>query len=104
MIKLFFLVNGDFIIAEMLPDRGPNVYNIRKPLRINVNPQQNGTVNVGFAQWLPFIPPFTKDTEFTLNKEHVLVVSAPTEDFVTQYKAQHSGIVMPKSGGLLPPL
>jgi len=98
-IKLIRLLNGEELIAELVLDTGLKL-TIKNPIRIVVvpskgNPQQP---TIGFAPWMEF----AEEKEVTLDNSHVLCIMTPIKEFITQYNATFSGLVLPQNNLLLP--
>lgn len=102
-IKLFRLITGEELIAERItPDSLPphDYVKFRNPIRFMLVPSKGNPNNptVGFAPWQEF----STDTEFTLDKAHVLAIMTPIKEFKEQYRATFSKIITPKPGLILP--
>ena len=82
--------------------RYPQDLKIKNPVAIVVIPSKmdSKTPSVGFAPWAEF----SDDKTFRLNYSHILTIMEPIKEFVTQYKATFSGIVMPQNQILRPGL
>jgi hypothetical protein len=102
MIKLIKLLNGQDLVAEIVSDGYPQDLKIKNPVAIVVIPSKmdSKTPSVGFAPWAEF----SDDKTFRLNYSHILTIMEPIKEFVTQYKATFSGIVMPQNQILRPGL
>lgn len=102
-IQLFRLITGEELIAERVNDFSSSEnyqVKIRNPIRFMLVPSK-GNPNqptVGFAPWQEF----STDTEFTLDKSHVLAIMTPIKEFKEQYRATFSKIITPKPGLILP--
>lgn len=103
-IKLFKMVNGEMVITEVSDVTEDNMYVLEYPAMIVPTNQQG---QVGFGKYLPFSD-YKK--EILLNPECIAVDSEPEaqmlqtyEQWVTQFKAQESGIVMANRMPQAPP-
>jgi len=94
-IKIVKLINGEEIIAKVLPSSGL-IVKIENPVRIVVMPNKLDpkTPNVGLAPWAEF----SDEKVFELDKSHVLCIMTPVKEFVNQYNSIFSGLVLPNSG------
>lgn len=102
-IKLFRLITGEELIAERVngfSSSENHQVTIRNPIRFMLVPSKGNPNNptVGFAPWQEF----STDTEFTLDKAHVLAIMTPIKEFKEQYRATFSKIITPKPGLILP--
>ena len=97
-VKIIKLVNGDELLAEITTTT--DVLKMKNPVRIVVMPNKLDpkTPNIGFAPWAEF----SDDKSFTLDMAHVLCIITPINQFVTQYNAMFSGLVLPTSNLLVP--
>ena len=93
-IKLIRFFTGEEILAEV-SDWDEDEITVKNPLRIVVMPQmsQNAPPKVGLAPFLEF----AEEKTFTFQMRHVMVVTTPVKEFVTQYKQVFSNLVVPKS-------
>lgn len=93
-IKLFKLLNGQEIIAEVL-DESLTKIKIKNPVAVMVIPSKTDpkTPTVGFAPWVEF----SEDKEFIIDSSHIVVKMNPINEFVTQYNSMFGGIVLPPS-------
>jgi len=124
-VKVFRLINGEFIIGEILnADRlenatklysndkdgmnsifGSNSLMIKNPVKIVIIPSGNPNIgakethSVGFTQWVMF----SSDECVELNISSILAVAIPDKDFLDNYKASFSNVILPKSSGLILP-
>jgi hypothetical protein len=94
-IKIVKLINGEEIIAKVLPSSGL-IVKIENPVRIVVMPNKLDpkTPNVGLAPWAEF----SDEKVFELDKSHVLCIMTPVKEFVNQYNSIFGGLVLPNSG------
>lgn len=102
-IQLFRLITGEELIAERVYDFSSSEnyqIMIRNPIRFMLVPSKSNPnqPTVGFAPWQEF----STDTEFTLDKSHVLAIMTPIKEFKDQYRATFSKIITPKPGLILP--
>lgn len=99
-IKIIKLVNGEELIAQILPSPSNMVVKFQDPVRIIVMPNKLDpkTPNIGFAPWAGF----SDDKIFTLDKDHVLVIMSPFKEFISQYTSMFSGIITPSPGLIIP--
>lgn len=98
-IKILRLITGEEIIGEITLDTGFKI-TIKNPIRIVVLPGKSNNDNptVGLAPWTEF----SSDSEFTLDKQHVLLIMEPISEFINQYKMAFSKIITPQPNLLLP--
>lgn len=98
-VKLLKLANGEELIAEVLDNSGAVVL-IKNPVRIVVVPSRADpkTPSVGLAPWTEF----SDDKEFILDKDHVLLIMKPVQEFINQYNSIFGGIVLPSSKIMMP--
>ena len=97
-VKLIRLLTGEEILADVISE-SDEILRINNPIRVMLMPgkQGNAAPTVGFAPWMEF----SEDTEFSLDKSHVLVMMNPIAEFVTQYNKAFSGLVLPENEGKL---
>lgn len=98
-IKLIRLTTGEELLGEIVLDTGLKL-TVKNPIRIVVmpskgNPQQP---TIGFAPWMEF----AEEKEFVLDNSHVLCIMTPIKEFVTQYNASFSGLVVPQNNLVVP--
>lgn len=102
-VKLIRLLNGEELIAELMPDvrSDPPDIVMKNPLRVMVIPSKSTPQNptVGFAPWVEF----SDDKTFTIDKSHVLCIMNPVKEFVNQYNATFGGILTPSTSGIILP-
>lgn len=101
-VKIVKLVNGIDVLGEI----GKHVdYEhliiVKNPVRIMVMPSKSDPKmpTVGFA---PFNE-FSDDKEVIFDSQHILCISTPISEFVNQYKAMFSGLVLPQSSSIIIP-
>jgi hypothetical protein len=94
-IKIVKLINGEEIIAKVLPSSGL-IVKIENPVRIVIMPNKIDpkTPNVGLAPWAEF----SDEKVFELDKSHVLCIMTPVKEFINQYNSIFGGLVLPNSG------
>ncbi len=94
-IKLIRLLNGEEIIAKIMPSTN-DIVRMENPIRIVVMPNKIDpkTPNVGFAPWVEF----SDDKIFEVQKSHVLCIINPIKEFINQYNSMFGGLVLPPSG------
>ena len=98
-IKLVKILGGEDLIADVVENSGTIV--IKNPVRVVVMPSASGqSPNVGFAPWAPF----SKQTEFLLDRDHIISIMEPIDEFVQQYKMAVSPIVTPPQSKLILPI
>lgn len=101
-VKLIRMLTGEDIIAEVISDAiNSQKILIKNPVRVMLIPNKSTpqTPTVGFAPWFEF----TEDKNFELDMTHVLCIMTPLKEFVNQYNATFSGIITPKTSGLILP-
>jgi hypothetical protein len=99
-VQLLKMITGEEIIASMvLTDR---TVRIKNPVRVVVMPQKTydpkGGIQVGFAPWAEF----GEETEFLLDRSHIVAIMTPVKMLLNQYNAMFSGIITPNSGLVVP--
>ena len=95
-IKLLKLITGEEVLAEILNSEHTEsrVVLIKNVLRIVIMPGRDpSTPTVGLAGWAQF----SKDDEISIDKQHIIAIMNPIEQFVEQYRQQFSGLVTPSS-------
>lgn len=100
-IKMFKTINGEMVLSAVTDITEDGMYVLEYPsVVIPIPPQQAGGMQgqVGFGKALPFS---SYDKEILLNPACIAIESEPSkqmlqtyEQWVTQIKAQESGIVM----------
>lgn len=98
-IKVIRFLGNDDMIAEIIPtDDGSLV--VKNPLRIVLMPNKTdpNNPNVGFIPWMEF----TSDKELTLNRNYVMTIAQPVDEFIKQYKSVFSGLALPKTQIIMP--
>lgn len=98
-IRIIKLVNGEEVLSEVLTDGG-NFLKIKNPVRIVVVPSKADPKlpSVALAPWAEF----SEEKEFTLDKDHILLIMKPIQEFINQYNSIFGGIVMPSSKIMMP--
>jgi hypothetical protein len=98
-IRLLKLINTEEILTEVTMDGG-NFLKIKNPVRIAIVPSKADpkTPTVGLAPWAEF----SDEKEFTLDKDHILLIMKPIQEFINQYNSIFGGIVMPSSKIMMP--
>ena len=99
-IKIMRLVRGDELICE-LSIKSPDTYLVKNPLRIVVVPQknnQNTTTNIAFGPWIEF----SNDSQIKIDRNHVLCVLTPLDEFVHNYQQMFGKIITPPNKLVLP--
>ena len=98
-LKIIRLLTGEEIIAEIVEDVYEKI-KVKNALRIIVIPSKTdpNSPSVGFA---PFMQ-FSDDKELTLNRNCVITMASPINEFVNQYNATFGGLVVPKSKLITP--
>lgn len=97
VIKLIRLLSGEDLLAEFKIDNGDIV--LTNPVQIMVVPGSDRTKpQVGFSPWIQF----TTSKTMRMHPAHVITVVDPVPQFVEQYTAMFSGIVMPENRLILP--
>lgn len=103
-IKLLKLLSGENILAEIVSESEKSV-RIKYPARVSLIPPKSSmqydakaAPQIGFGPWLEF----TEDTEFSLDKMHIVIMMNPVKEFVANYESMFSKIIQPNSGLILP--
>lgn len=98
-VKYLKLINGEELVTEVSKKDGHLVY-IKNPVRIVVMPSKTDpkTPSIGLAPWAEF----SEDKEIVLDKNHILAIMSPIQEFVNQYKSIFGGIVLPSSKLIIP--
>jgi hypothetical protein len=102
-VKMFKLVTGEFVIAEISETREDGGYELSYPMNIVPVPQQEGhPPQVGFAKAMPFSdnskPIVLLPISIVIESEADKKISGAYLQQVTQLRAQESGIVVPNQG------
>lgn len=101
-IALIRLVNNTDLITEIISTTSDSIL-IKKPMAVVVIPPQKLAANqgpkVGFLPWLEF----SKLDTVNLDRNHVLCIIDPIDEFVTQYRSMVSPIVPSTTPGLIIP-
>ena len=82
--KVLKLISGENIICEMTQTQGG--YEISRPLLMQVVPkfhEKGMTESLGLTRW---VQPFTKQTYFSINKNHVLLSCDASPDLAKYYE------------------
>jgi hypothetical protein len=92
-IRLFRLISGEDIIGEYVSE-GADTIIIKNPVRLVVLPNQSDpkTPRVGLGPWCDF----TKDKNFSIQKQHVIFIVDPLDEFKNHYNSIFSGIITPE--------
>lgn len=91
MIKVVKLVFGDDVISEI--EIQDNLVIFKKPQKFIMTPEGVAT--------MPLMP-FSKDEEYKISMNHVILVSEPDDDLKNGYNSQFgSGIVIAKNNMLI---
>jgi hypothetical protein len=101
-IKLIKMLNGEELLAEVLPSTNLlGKTRIKNVVRVVVMPNKLDpkTPNIGFAPWADF----SDDKEFLINDAVVVCIMNPIKEFLTQYQGMFGKIVTPAPGGLILP-
>jgi hypothetical protein len=103
-IKLVKLITGMDILGEVGKhenDEYGHLLIIRNPVSVIVMPNRTDpkTPSVGFA---PFNQ-FSDDKEVIIDSHHVLCISNPVKEFVSQYSSMFSGLVLPDKSSIIVP-
>lgn len=98
-IKILKMITGEEVIAEILGEL-PAVTRVKNPLRIVVFPAQvqGQGPQVALAPWFPF----TDETDFMLDNNHVIAKMKPTKQFEEQYNKTFSKLMLPTDQLILP--
>jgi hypothetical protein len=102
-IKMFKTINGEMVLTAITDITEDGFYSLDHPaIVVPVPSQQVGGMQnqIGFGKYLPFSD---YDKEILMNPECIIIESEPDsqilqtyEQWVTQVKAQESGIIMAK--------
>lgn len=100
-VHLIRLLNGEELIGELRENLSFKSITIKNPLRIVIMPSKTSpnTPTIGFAPWAEF----SSDTEFDIDKSHVLCIMKPIQEFVNQYNATFGGIITPQTSNIILP-
>ena len=98
-IRIIKLVNGEEVMSEVLTDGG-NFLKIKNPVRIVVYPSKDNPKlpSVALAPWAEF----SEEKEFALDKDHILLIMKPIQEFINQYNSIFSGVIMANKGIIIP--
>ena len=90
-LQILKLTTGEDILTEIV-DQTIATVSFKNPVRIVVVPSKDPrSPSVGFAPW----GEFSQNKEFVIDKSHVVCTMVPIQEFVNQYNAMFSGILMP---------
>lgn len=98
-IQVVRLISGEDIVADVniisadMVELKNAIVAVAMPGRPNEGPK------VGFAPWQPF----SKSRSFKIDRTHVISISEPIDDFVTQYQAMNSNLALPVKQKLIVP-
>lgn len=98
-LKLVRLSTGEELIGEVLSSE-PSGFVIKNPVRVIMVPSKADPKNpsVAFAPYFEW----SKDKEFTINPNHIIVMATPIEEFVNQYNGMYGGLVVPPTKLITP--
>jgi len=98
-VKFLKLLSGELLICEVLNHNTNLGASISNPLAIIMVPTKPGEKpSIALVPWVDF----TKDKEFSIKGEHIIVIYNPTDDFVEEYCRKFSGIMTPPRQLILP--
>lgn len=98
-IKMFKLVSGEEVIAEIL-EENDSILKIRNPVIVALIPQKTATNGPNFG-FVPFSFT-TNDKEFELCKEKIIFIgNTVSNEFLDQYNQLFSSIITPPSSILM---
>lgn len=86
MIKIVKLISGEEIVADVVENE--------KFLTLK-NPQKFMLTGEGLAS-MPLLP-LSKDKEYKVSIDHVLLIAEPEDDISNSYNSQFGGIVVAKN-------
>lgn len=96
-LKILKLTNGDDLLVEVVTSISNVTF--RNPVRIVVVPSKDPrTPSVGFAPW----GEFSQDDTYSIEKNHILCIMSPIQEFANQYASMFGGIVTPSSKLIIP--
>jgi len=98
-VKLVRLINGEEIIADVVEESSGKL-TLKNPLRVLIAPSQTNpnTPQVFLVPWCEF----TSDKAVLLDKNHILAIMTPVDEFTNQYKSKFGGIVTPVHNLIIP--
>lgn len=98
-VKYLKFLNGEEIVTEVTKKDGHLVY-IKNPVRIVMMPSKVDpkVPSVGLAPWAEF----SEEKEIVLDKQHIIAIMKPIQEFVNQYNSIFGGIVVPSSKLIVP--
>lgn len=98
-VKYIKFINGEEIVTEVVKKDGHLVY-IKNPVRLVMMPSKADpkTPSIGLAPWAEF----SEDREIVLDKQHIIAIMKPIQEFVNQYNSIFGGIVVPSSKLIIP--
>lgn len=97
-IQFLKLITGEEIMCDIV-SQDNFTYTIKNPLLIMLAPGPGGQPQVATGPWVPFGE--VEKTTITIGRNAVVAQYTPKEQFVTAYKAQFSGLLLPESAKII---
>jgi len=93
-VKLIRFNFGQEVVAELVNETDSEITIVNSLAAI---PTSQGTV-----AFVPFVPPVDKgEDEVVINKQHVIYITDPSEQVVTQHRNAFSSVITPESKSLI---
>jgi hypothetical protein len=86
MVKIVKLISGEEIVSDIIENEN---------FLILKNPQKFMITGEGLAS-MPLLP-FSKDKEYKVSLNHVLMIAEPEDEIANSYNSQFGGIVLAKN-------
>lgn len=94
-IKVFKMINGEEVISEVLNELA-DVYELKNPASIMLQPTQSGAMGVGIAPYMPYV-----DGNVSLRKNAIAAEGEPEQKMTNEYnRIFGSGIEVVSAGAL----
>lgn len=109
-IRMFKVSTGEMVLTEVVGVNDEGMYELEYPsVVVPIPPEQGAPPNqIGFGKFMPFSE---YGKEILLNPKAVIVDSKPNsqlketyKNWVSQMKAQESGIIIPRPNAPMPPM
>ena len=90
-LRVFKLITGEEIIAEVLPDGVDYSYNIKNALMLMMQQAQDGRFGIAVVPW----GAHTVEA-ITINEEHIIFSGTPKKELVDLYEKAFSPLALPQ--------
>jgi len=97
-IKILKFVNGEELLVE-ITGMTSDIVVFKNAARIVIMPPQapGQPASVGFADWVQY----ATDKEYTIDRNHIIIILNPVDSFVQQHSKMFSKIVTPPKSKLI---